>query len=103
VPCERCAMARTAALRLADEISVAGPYFGAASSIPYGVLKCFRRALLNMKQIHVWPNHIRVPHLDLILLRPKEEPVAHSLVALARFGLDTRPENVEVHSGVSAN
>jgi len=56
-----------------------------------------------MKQIHVWPNHIRVPHLDLVLLRPKEEPVSRSLKALARFGLDTRPENVEVHADSATN
>jgi hypothetical protein len=49
-----------------------------------------------MKQIQVYPNHIRVPHLDLVLVRPSEEPVAKSLKALARWGLDTRPENVEV-------
>ncbi|MFZ0830091.1 MAG: hypothetical protein WCB18_02325 [Thermoplasmata archaeon] len=56
-----------------------------------------------MKQIHVWPNHIRVAHLDLVIVRPKEEPLDRSLSALARFGLDTRPENVEVHAGVPAN
>jgi hypothetical protein len=55
-----------------------------------------------MKQIHVWPNHIRVPHLDLVLVRPREEPLARSLNALARLGFDTRPGNVEVHDGVPA-
>lgn len=54
-----------------------------------------------MKQIHVYPNHIRVRHLDLVLIRPSEEPVARSLSALARMGLDTRPENVEVHGKVA--
>lgn len=49
-----------------------------------------------MKQILVYPNHIRVPHLDLVLYRPNEEPIPLSLKALARLGLDTRPENVEV-------
>jgi hypothetical protein len=53
-----------------------------------------------MKQIHVYPNHIRVTHLDLVLMRPNEEPVARSLKGLARLGLDTRPENVEIHAGV---
>jgi hypothetical protein len=52
-----------------------------------------------MKQIHVWPNHIRVEHLDLVLVRPKEETLAHSLNVLARLGFDTRPGNVEVHDG----
>ncbi len=56
-----------------------------------------------MKQIHVWPNHIRVPHLDLVLLRPEEETLAHSLNALARLGFDTRPRNVEIHDLVQAN
>jgi len=50
-----------------------------------------------MKRIHVWPNHIRVPHLDLILTRPKGEPLRDSLNSLARLGMDTRPGNVEVH------
>jgi hypothetical protein len=54
-----------------------------------------------MKQIHVYPNHIRVRHLDLVLMRQKEEPVSRSLKALARLGLDTRPENVEVHGGLT--
>jgi hypothetical protein len=54
-----------------------------------------------MKQIHVWPNHIRIPHLDLVLFRPHQETLTHSLNALARFGLDTRPENVEVHAGAN--
>jgi len=56
-----------------------------------------------MKQIHIWPNHIRVPHLDLVLIRPKEEPLARSLNSLARLGLDTRPDNVELHAGVELN
>ena len=50
-----------------------------------------------MKQIHVWPNHVRVPHLDLVLARKRGEPLAHSLSSLARMGFDTRPGNVEVH------
>jgi len=56
-----------------------------------------------MKQIHVWPHHIRIPHLDLVLPRPKEEPLDTTLRALARLGFDTRLENVEVHEGVRAN
>jgi hypothetical protein len=50
-----------------------------------------------MKQIHVWPNHVRVPHLDLVLLRDHEEPLARTLSSLARIGLDTRTGNVELH------
>jgi hypothetical protein len=50
-----------------------------------------------MKQIHVWPNHIRIPHLDLVLVRPADEPLHRSLNTLARLGFDTRPENIELH------
>jgi len=53
-----------------------------------------------MKQIHVWPNHIRLTHLNLVLVRPRTEPLSASLHSLARLGLDTAPENVEVHEGV---
>jgi len=50
-----------------------------------------------MKQIHIWPHHIRIPHIDLVLARQKEETLDHTLKTLAHFGFDTRPENVEVH------
>jgi hypothetical protein len=50
-----------------------------------------------MKQIHVWPNHVRVPHLDFVLFRNHREPLARTLSSLARLGFDTRPANVEVH------
>lgn len=56
-----------------------------------------------MKQIHIWPNHIRVPHLDLVLPRSEDESLSASLNSLARMGFDTRPTNVEVHPGVPAN
>ncbi len=56
-----------------------------------------------MKQIHVWPNHIRIPHVDLVLPRPSEETLAYTLKSLSRFGFDTRPENVEVHGEVRVN
>jgi hypothetical protein len=51
-----------------------------------------------MKQIHVWANHIRIPHLDLVLVRPPAETLPTSLRALARLGFDTRPGNVEIHA-----
>jgi hypothetical protein len=51
-----------------------------------------------MKQVHVWRNHIRIPHIDLVLARPEEESLALTLHKLTRLGFDTRPENVEVHS-----
>jgi hypothetical protein len=56
-----------------------------------------------MKQIHVWPNHVRVPHLDLVLFRREEESLDHTLNALARLGFDTRPTNVEIHGTVAKN
>jgi len=55
-----------------------------------------------MKQVHVWRNHIRVPHLDLVLVRPGEETLAQTLNGLTRLGFDTRPQNVEVHGEVEA-
>ena len=76
---------------------------GAHSSTPEVELKSVPRAVRTMKQIHIWPNHIRVTHLNLVLYRPNAEPLARSLKSLARLGLDTRPENVEVHEGVAAN
>ena len=50
-----------------------------------------------MKGIHVWPNHIRVAEADLILPRRRDEPLASSLMSLARLGFDTRLGNVELH------
>ena len=52
---------------------------------------------MSMSQIHVWPNHVRVPHIDLVLHRPAGEPIARTLSGLARMGLDTRPGNIVVH------
>ena len=56
-----------------------------------------------MKQIHVWPNHIRIPHIDLVLPRARDEPLSHTLRSLSRLGFDTRDENVVVHGGVLSN
>lgn len=61
------------------------------------VLICDTDGYRGMKQIHVWPNHVRVPHLDLVLPRPSGEPLSHTLGGLARLGFDTRAENVEIH------
>jgi hypothetical protein len=52
---------------------------------------------VKQKQIHVWPNHVRIAHLDLVMARQQGEPLTHRLSSLARMGFDTRPENVEVH------
>jgi hypothetical protein len=56
-----------------------------------------------MKQIHVWRNHIRIPHLDLVLIRPAPETLADRLERLARLGFDVRPGNVELHDGAPAS
>jgi hypothetical protein len=56
-----------------------------------------------VKQIQIWPNHIRVPHLDLVLVRSPSQPLDESLTALARMGFDIRPENVEVHEDEPAS
>jgi len=50
-----------------------------------------------MKQIHIWPHTVRVPHIDLVLSRPSGEPLGQTIRALTRLGFDTRPGNVEVH------
>lgn len=52
-----------------------------------------------MKQIHVWRNHIRIPHLDLVLVRSDVDTLRSSLSTLALLGLDTGPDNVELHGG----
>jgi hypothetical protein len=75
---------------------------GNSASTPEVLLICHPRRMKTMKQIHVWPNHIRVPHLDLVLVRNSPEPLAHTLSSLARMGFDTRPENVEVHGELPA-
>jgi hypothetical protein len=72
--------------------------FRGFSSTPYVALKSSRGAYTIMKQIQVYPNHIRIRHLDLVLIRRKDEPYAQSLKALAKMGLDVRPENVELHT-----
>lgn len=51
----------------------------------------------SVKQIHVWPNHVRIAHLDLVLYRSKGVTLSGTLTSLSRLGLDTRPGNVEVH------
>ena len=57
----------------------------------------------DMKQIHIWPNHIRIPHVDLVLPRQKEETLEHTLRTLNRYGFDTRAENVELYGVGSTN
>ena len=56
-----------------------------------------------MKQIHVWRNHIRIAHLDLVIVRSSKQTLEGELTALTRLGLDTGPGNVELHDEVGAN
>ena len=56
-----------------------------------------------MKQIQVWQNHVRIAHLDLVLVRPAGDTLSGRLTELARLGLDTAPGNVELHDGVGAD
>ncbi len=60
-------------------------------------------ALYVMKQIHVWRNHIRIAHIDLVLYRSNNDSLARTLGKLERLGFDTRPGNVVVHDGVPTN
>ena len=53
-----------------------------------------------MKRIHIWPNHIAIADLDLVLERNDGEPLSQTLRGLNRLGFDTAPSEVEVHDGV---
>jgi hypothetical protein len=55
-----------------------------------------------MKRIHVWANHVSIPHLDLVLMRPADESVETTLRSLARMGIAIRADEVEVHGAVPA-
>lgn len=66
------------------------------------LLKTHPREYNTMKQIHIWPNHVRIPHLNLVLARPQGETLARRLSDLAKLGFDTRSENVELHGDARA-
>ncbi|MCI4341005.1 MAG: hypothetical protein L3K11_01305 [Thermoplasmata archaeon] len=55
-----------------------------------------------MKRIHVWPNHVAVRDLDLVLPRSPAEPLRVTLSRLARMGFNTDAHSVELHPGVAA-
>lgn len=55
-----------------------------------------------MREIHLWPNHVRVPHLDLVLVRAYDESVDATLSVLARFGIDTRSTNLVIHGDLGS-
>ena len=56
-----------------------------------------------MKQIHIWPNHVRITDLDLVLVTPEGEHLADTLGSLAKLGFDTHPTNVELHLGAAGS
>ena len=54
-----------------------------------------------MKRTHVWPNHVRVPALDnLVIVRSPTESLSETLAKLSRWGVSTHVDDVEVHKGV---
>jgi len=53
-----------------------------------------------MKRIHVWENHVSIPHIDLVLLRPATETLTETLDSLTRMGIPVRADEVEVHGDV---
>jgi len=56
-----------------------------------------------MKQIQVWPNHVHITDIDLVLVRTHTGDLPKTLGLLARMGFDTDPGNVEVHDGASGS
>jgi len=53
-----------------------------------------------MKRIHVWENHVSIPHIDLVLVRPANETLTETLGSLSRMGISVREDEVEVHGDV---
>jgi len=53
-----------------------------------------------MKRVHVWENHVSIPHLDLALVRPATESLSTTLGSLSRMGIGVDAEEVEVHEHV---
>jgi hypothetical protein len=53
-----------------------------------------------MKRVHVWENHVSIPHLDLVLVRPATETLSETLGSLSRRGIGIDPDDVEVHEFV---
>ncbi|MGA8663595.1 MAG: hypothetical protein WB809_00780 [Thermoplasmata archaeon] len=53
-----------------------------------------------MKRIHVWENHVSIPHIDLVLMRPATETLTETLDSLSRMGIPVREDEVEVHGDV---
>jgi hypothetical protein len=64
------------------------------------VLIYHRRQTSAMKQIHIWPSHVNIEHVDHVIFRDQNELLSSTLAKLSRLGFDTRPGNVEIHGEV---
>jgi len=53
-----------------------------------------------MKRVHVWENHVSIPHLDFVLDRPPTESLSKTLGSLSRMGIGFGADEVEVHEHV---
>lgn len=53
-----------------------------------------------MKRIQVYPNHVAIPNLDLVIPRSPSEPLSETLGNLGRLGLAPHRDDVEVHADV---
>lgn len=53
-----------------------------------------------MKRIQIWPNHVAIKELDLVLVRDRAHTVRQTLARLRRMGVRAKHDDVEVHAGV---
>lgn len=53
-------------------------------------------------RVHIWPNHVKVRELDLVLPRAPGESVPTTLARLARLGLPSTIGAVRLHGGLRA-
>jgi hypothetical protein len=56
-----------------------------------------------MNRTHIWHNHVTILRLDgLVLMRPTAETLSQTLAKLARWGIPTGADDIEVHEDVRA-
>jgi hypothetical protein len=56
-----------------------------------------------MNRTHIWHNHVTIPRLDgLVLIRPTDETLSQTLAKLARWGIPTGADDIEVHGDARA-
>jgi hypothetical protein len=70
------------------------------ASVYHHKLKRPPRPCIAMKRVHVWENHVSIPHLDLVLVRPPTESLSKTLGSLSRMGIGVGADEVEVHEHV---